>query len=146
MTAKKKPKGDKRPSERTPVRPPAAASPLFGSRATLVSVLLIVTACFIFFWRVIFLGEILTGGDVLAAAAIFEDYANEQMAAGHLPLWNPYIFSGMPFFESMTLERVRLSELLAQVPAREDPRRQPAETVLPVHSLPCLPGSARSST
>ncbi|MFH1690121.1 MAG: YfhO family protein [Candidatus Eisenbacteria bacterium] len=98
MTAKRTARAEKGPRETTP----AKASPLFGNRATLVSVLLIVTACFIFFWRVIFLGEILTGGDVLAAAAIFEDYANEQMAAGHLPLWNPYIFSGMPFFDSMS--------------------------------------------
>ena len=77
-------------------------APLFGSRATLISVLLIVAAGLIFFWRLIFLGEILTGGDVLAGAAIFEDYAVKQIAQGHLPLWNPYIFSGMPFFDSMT--------------------------------------------
>jgi hypothetical protein len=97
MTAKKKAHAEARPAEveRT-------GAPLFGSRATLISVLLVVAAGFIFFWRVVFLGEILTGGDVLAAAAIFEDYANEQMAAGHLPLWNPYIFSGMPFFDSMS--------------------------------------------
>jgi hypothetical protein len=75
---------------------------LTGKRATLVSVLIIVAIALVFFWRVVFLGEILTGGDVLAAAAIFEDYGESSMAAGHLPLWNPYIFGGMPFFDSMS--------------------------------------------
>jgi len=79
-----------------------AGAPLFGRRSTLISAAIIVAAGLVFFWRVVFLGEILTGGDVLAAAAIFEDYATERMAAGHLPLWNPYIFSGMPFFDSMS--------------------------------------------
>jgi hypothetical protein len=97
-------KARKRHSEERGVRAPtnAQAPPLFGSHATLISVLLIVAAGLIYFWRVVFLGEILTGGDVLAAAAIFEDYAVKQIAAGHLPLWNPYIFSGMPFFDSMS--------------------------------------------
>ena len=76
--------------------------PVFGRRATLVSICVIVAVGLAFFWRVVFLGEILTGGDVLAAAAIFEDYAVKTMATGRLPLWNPYIFAGMPFFDSMS--------------------------------------------
>ena len=123
MTSRKS-KGSVRP-QKDAVEP--ERKPLFGDRATLVSVLIIAAACFIFFWRVIFLGEILTGGDVLAAAAIFEDYANEQMAAGHLPLWNPYIFSGMPFFDSMSWSAFVypsywLSFLLEKIPGVELPR------------------------
>ena len=97
-------KGKKRHGKEHEGRAPmdAEAPPLFGSRSTLISILLIVAAGLIFFWRVVFLGEILTGGDVLAAAAVFEDYAVEQMGAGRFPLWNPYIFSGMPFFDSMS--------------------------------------------
>jgi hypothetical protein len=75
---------------------------VFGSRATLISLAMIIGIGLIYFHRVIFGGEILTGGDVLAGAAIFEDYATERIASGQLPLWNPYIFSGMPFLESMT--------------------------------------------
>jgi hypothetical protein len=82
--------------------PEREAPPIFGRRATLISVAVIVAAGLAFFWRVVFLGEILTGGDVLAAAAIFENYATERMASGHLPMWNPYIFCGMPFFDSMS--------------------------------------------
>ncbi len=99
MTAKKRGRTETKAEEPRAVK---TERPLLGSRATLISVLVIAVAGLVFFWRVVFLGEILTGGDVLAAAAIFEDYANEQMALGRLPLWNPYIFSGMPFFDSMS--------------------------------------------
>jgi hypothetical protein len=97
----------KRTAGETPRRPAdgastAALTTIFGSRATLICVLIIVAVGLVFFGRVVFLGEILTGGDVLAGAAIFEQYANEEIAGGHLPLWNPYMFGGMPFFESMT--------------------------------------------
>ena len=95
----------KKTGARSAPRPPEAfteETPLFGRRATLISILIIVGVWMVFFWRIIFLGEILTGGDVLAGAAIFERYAQERLAAGEFPLWNPYIFSGMPFFESMT--------------------------------------------
>ncbi len=76
--------------------------PILGRHGTAFCVTVIVVVALIFFYRVLFLGEILAGGDVLAAAAIFDDYARERIAGGSLPLWNPYIFSGMPFFESMT--------------------------------------------
>ncbi|MBD3367949.1 MAG: YfhO family protein [Candidatus Eisenbacteria bacterium] len=69
---------------------------------TWIALAIILVVALVFFRRIVFFGEILTGGDVLAAAAIFEDYALERMAAGELPLWNPFIFAGMPFFESMT--------------------------------------------
>ncbi len=82
--------------------PKRPAHAVFGPRSTAVAVAIIVVLGLAFFNQIVIRGEILTGGDVLAGAAIFEEYANEQMAAGHLPLWNPYLFSGMPFFESMT--------------------------------------------
>lgn len=75
---------------------------VFGRRSTSISVLIIIAVALVFFWRIIFLGEILTGGDVLAGATIFSDYGKEQLAAGHYPFWNPYIFSGMPLYASMT--------------------------------------------
>jgi hypothetical protein len=75
---------------------------IFGRHSTAVSIAVIVAVALAFFHRVVFMGEILTGGDVLAGAAIFEHYATSRMALGHLPLWNPYIFCGMPLFESMS--------------------------------------------
>ncbi len=85
----------------------AAARPrdtalIFGPRSTLICVLAIVVVGLVFFNQIVFEGEILTGGDVLAGAAIFEEYATERISESGLPLWNPYIFGGMPFFESMT--------------------------------------------
>ncbi len=75
---------------------------IFGNRATLISLAIIIGIGLAYFHKIIFGGEILTGGDVLAGAAIFEDYATERIAGGQMPLWNPYIFSGMPFLDSMT--------------------------------------------
>jgi len=77
-------------------------SRILGRHATLICIGTIIAVALLMFHRVIFSGQILTGGDVLAGAAIFEDYAKERIAAGAFPFWNPYIFSGMPFFESMT--------------------------------------------
>ncbi|MBD3348743.1 MAG: hypothetical protein GF400_06065 [Candidatus Eisenbacteria bacterium] len=97
-----------RPSrpKKGPEPPAGTASPeralIFGPRSTAICVLSIIIIGLAFFHPIVFRGEILTGGDVLAGAAIFEDYANEEMAEGNLPLWNPFIFAGMPFFESMT--------------------------------------------
>lgn len=123
--------GEVMPKRRTvtkgaPVSKPTT-SPAFGPRSTLVAVVIIVSLGLIFFNQIVIKGEILTGGDVLAGAAIFEDYANEQMAAGHLPLWNPYIFCGMPFFESMTWSAFVypsywIKSVLEMIPGVELPR------------------------
>jgi hypothetical protein len=86
----------------TPKKEHTSERPIFGRRSTWVALGIIAVVCLVVFARVVFGGEILTGGDVLAGAAIFEHYANEEIAAGNLPLWNPYMFAGMPFFESMT--------------------------------------------
>lgn len=91
-----------RRSARRPSAPAAPKARLTRRQITLVSVGVIVIAGLVVFRRVLFGGEILAGVDVIAGAAIFEDYAREQMSAGHLPLWNPYMFSGMPFFENTT--------------------------------------------
>ena len=75
---------------------------VFGPRSTLVCLVIIAAVALGLFGRTLFLREVLTGGDVLAAALIFEKHAEGQLAAGHVPLWNPYVFSGMPFYDSMS--------------------------------------------
>ena len=107
-SAKRAPDGGKKRKKRAEGAPPQAERPVNGAdidprelgRTIALGIILVVAL--VFFRRIVFFGEILTGGDVLAGAAIFEDYAVERMAAGGLPLWNPFIFAGMPFFESMT--------------------------------------------
>jgi len=91
-----------RKSARPPAQATKARTALTHRQITSISVGVIVILALIVFRRVLFGGEILAGVDVLAGAAIFEDYASEQMSAGHLPLWNPFMFSGMPFFENTT--------------------------------------------
>jgi hypothetical protein len=71
-----------------------------------VSLLVIAAIALVFFGSTLFLGKVLTGGDVLAAALIFEKHAEQEMAAGRFPLWNPHIFSGMPFYDSMSWNAV----------------------------------------
>jgi hypothetical protein len=102
MTRKKRrrEKDSGRPSDARPR--PVSTRDSFGRHSTAISLAVIVAVALAFFHRVVFMGEILTGGDVLAGAAIFEHYATGRMALGHLPLWNPYIFCGMPLFESMS--------------------------------------------
>jgi hypothetical protein len=80
----------------------ASGDRAFGRRATVVAVLIILVVGLCFFNQVVFRGKILTGGDVLAGAAIFDDFAKQELADGRIPLWNPYIFGGMPFYDSMS--------------------------------------------
>ncbi len=128
-TGQKAPEGRRETKTERSGRSPEALSgwSVFGNRATLISLAIIVGVGLFYFRRVIFGGEILTGGDVLAGAAIFEDYATKQIANGHLPLWNPYIFSGMPFLESMTWNGIVypnywIRRLLESVPGVALPR------------------------
>jgi hypothetical protein len=79
---------------------------VFGPRSTLVCLLVIAAIALAFFGRTLFLGEVLTGGDVLAAALIFENHAEQELAAGRFPFWNPCIFGGMPFYDSMSWNAV----------------------------------------
>jgi len=100
---------------------------ILGRHATPICIAVILAVALLMFQRVIFAGEILTGGDVLAGAAIFEEYAQSRIAAGHLPFWNPYIFSGMPFFESMTWNGIVypsywIRRVIETVPGVELPR------------------------
>src|SRR5690242_14717186 len=51
----------------------------------------------VFFWRVVFLGECFTGGDIINQFYPWKYYLAEQTRTNHLPLWNPYTFGGNPF-------------------------------------------------
>ncbi|MFN7949634.1 MAG: YfhO family protein [Blastocatellia bacterium] len=73
--------------------------PDFSERtANLLAILFLLLLPFVFFWRET-LGR-LTLGDQDALFWFFPIYklVAEQIRAGHLPLWNPYMYSGMPLF------------------------------------------------
>lgn len=75
-----------------------------GSRAIediLVSdgwcVLLLGVTTVLYFWRLVFRGETLYWGDLLLQFYPWRAYAQQNLLANRLPLWNPYVFCGMPF-------------------------------------------------
>ncbi|HLG74753.1 MAG TPA: YfhO family protein [Chloroflexota bacterium] len=52
-----------------------------------------------FFWQVLFDGAMVPsgGGDLASFLYPMYGFAAQALRAGHLPLWNPYLFSGMPY-------------------------------------------------
>lgn len=51
----------------------------------------------LFFWKIALTNLILTGLDVFTYFYPYREYAAQAIRAGHLPLWNPYLFLGVPF-------------------------------------------------
>lgn len=63
-------------------------------------ILLLTGICLIavFFWKQIFTGEVLYCCDNLLINIPSKVYFVEEVKASRFPIWNPYIFSGAPFF------------------------------------------------
>jgi len=55
----------------------------------------------IFFWKITFTNLILVGLDVFTYFYPYKAYAAELIRQGHLPLWNPYLFMGVPFLANI---------------------------------------------
>ncbi len=51
----------------------------------------------VLFARLLFTDRVLATGDILLYFYPYRDYAAAALREGQLPLWNPYIFSGVPF-------------------------------------------------
>ncbi len=66
-------------------------------------VLLYVLVLFLY-REVAFFGKMFVSADTIAQGAVFLKYGFEQLESGHYPLWFPHIFSGMPFFASMSFD------------------------------------------
>ncbi|MBI1298105.1 YfhO family protein [bacterium] len=49
------------------------------------------------FARLLFTDRVLATGDILLYFYPYRDYAAAALREGQIPLWNPYIFSGVPF-------------------------------------------------
>ena len=50
-----------------------------------------------FFWKLLLTNLILTGVDVFTYFYPYRHYAAESVRQARLPLWNPYLFLGVPF-------------------------------------------------
>lgn len=51
----------------------------------------------LFFWKIAFTNLILARGDTFLYFYPYWDYRAQNLLAGHLPLWNPFLFMGAPF-------------------------------------------------
>ena len=78
----------------------AASSSRSAWPAWLVPALLIALP-FVWFWRGTTGQVLLADGDTLSIFFPMRRMFAEQVAAGVLPLWNPRVFSGIPFFAAM---------------------------------------------
>ena len=54
-----------------------------------------------FFWKIALTNLILVGLDVFTYFYPYRAYAAEALRAGHIPLWNPYLFLGVPFLANI---------------------------------------------
>jgi hypothetical protein len=72
----------------------------FSSRKLdLVAILLLALTCAGFYWRILFGGAWMPsgGGDLVSFLWPTYTFAARSLRSGVLPLWNPYLYSGMPF-------------------------------------------------
>jgi len=98
MVAKKGKK--KRSSSRTVERKPGALSEFISSHPNFLPLAALFILLLILFNQVIFGGKTLLPPDSLTARS-YRPFIEHALKSGMYPLWNPYIFSGMPSFASL---------------------------------------------
>ncbi|MCX6144879.1 MAG: YfhO family protein [Ignavibacteriales bacterium] len=101
--------------ERTGSRQTAGESPLIPERYQhAVAIALLFLSLVLFFNQLIFSGKTFSDVDQIASRS-FDTFLADAKAQGVFPLWNPYIFCGMPSYGSLTVGGDRLFDLTAQV-------------------------------
>src|ERR1051325_10076290 len=73
-------------------------NPRFQLNANHVVAIALAVAPIAYFLPALLQGKVLCPDDGLLQNVPFRVAAAQIIRAGHLPLWNPYIFSGMPLF------------------------------------------------
>ena len=64
-------------------------------------------ALVLFLYRdVALFGKMFISADTISQGAVFTKYGFDQLKTHRFPLWYPHIFSGMPFFASMSFDHV----------------------------------------
>ena len=66
----------------------------------------------ILFWKVFFLGQVFYEGDNFHLNIPNKYFLVEQVKAGHLPLWNPYLFIGIPYFADFNIGTLNVLNIL----------------------------------
>jgi hypothetical protein len=77
-----------------------------------VAVLLLLVSLLVFFHEIFFGGKTFIEADTIASHS-FDTFLADAKAQGIFPLWNPYIFCGMPAYGSLTVTGERLFDLTA---------------------------------
>lgn len=96
--SKSRRKGPAKPQATAPLTlPPIIQKHPFIWAAVLLFVLLLVL-----FHQNIFLGKQFLGADTLKSTMCYQPFIQKALDEGTYPLWNPYIFSGMPSFASLS--------------------------------------------
>jgi hypothetical protein len=67
-----------------------------GLRADLLAALALAGFVALLYAPLLFTNRVLASGDILFYFYPYRDYVAEMLRAGNLPLWNPYIFLGVP--------------------------------------------------
>ena len=65
--------------------------------AWLLAIALLAGGILLVYWRLLLTNRVMATGDAFTYFTPYRDYANFALRAGHLPLWNPYLFLGVPF-------------------------------------------------
>src|SRR5260221_5606631 len=75
--------------------------PKLRNRADLMSVILLIALCWLFFWRMLTPNAVnqqsLVEGDFSGQFVAFAQYQAVRLGQGEVPLWNPYNNGGHPF-------------------------------------------------
>lgn len=81
--------------------PPDAPEPWAPRRPALIAGLIFVAAALTLCWPML-AGQFLTGSDQYLAGYAFRSFAADHFREhGSIPLWNPYLFGGLPFVAAM---------------------------------------------
>ncbi len=106
MAKGKKKKSGKEPDKNAPGhRPLRTAMP--GERLArpyqiLIAAGLVITAICVMYPELVFKNRVFLSGDFEAAASFAAPAQKAMAETGGYPLWNPYLFSGMPSYESLS--------------------------------------------
>jgi hypothetical protein len=76
----------------------------------LMAVALLFAALLFFFRDAVIDGKVFTSGDTVASHSL-ETFVNDAHDQGIFPLWNPYIFCGMPAYASLSISAERMFDL-----------------------------------
>lgn len=101
--------------DRTSGRQAAGESPLIPERYQhFVAIALLFLSLVVFFNKVILSGKSYYDVDVIASRS-FDTFLADAKQQGIFPLWNSYIFCGMPSYGSLTVGGDRLFDIAAQI-------------------------------